>query len=61
MVRYRWNVNDLAIWDNSACNHCATFDYSELRAGDRTVCVGETPFFDKENGKSKKQATGSYV
>ncbi|GAA5859517.1 hypothetical protein JCM5353_001265 [Sporobolomyces roseus] len=61
MVRYRWNVNDLAIWDNSACNHCATFDYSELRAGDRTVCVGETPFFDKENGKSKKQTTGSYV
>ncbi|GAA5949301.1 hypothetical protein JCM3765_003364 [Sporobolomyces pararoseus] len=61
MVRYRWNVNDLAIWDNSACNHCATFDYSELRTGDRTVCVGETPFFDRENGKSRKQTTGSYV
>ncbi|GAA5872842.1 hypothetical protein JCM16303_006850 [Sporobolomyces ruberrimus] len=61
MVRYRWKVNDLAIWDNSACNHCATFDYSELRSGDRTVCVGEIPFFDRENGKSRKQATGSYV
>lgn len=61
MVRYRWNVNDLAIWDNSACNHCATFDYSELRSGDRTVCVGEIPFFDRENGKSRKQTTNSYV
>ncbi|GAA5831622.1 hypothetical protein JCM3766R1_004956 [Sporobolomyces carnicolor] len=61
MVRYRWNVNDLAIWDNSACNHCATFDYSELRSGDRTVCVGEIPYFDQEDGKSRKQATGSYV
>lgn len=61
MLRYRWNVNDLAIWDNSACNHCATFDYSELRAGDRTVCVGETPYFDRESGQSRKQATGSYV
>ncbi|GAA5997328.1 hypothetical protein JCM5350_002347 [Sporobolomyces pararoseus] len=61
MVRYRWNVNDLAIWDNSACNHCATFDYSELRSGDRTVCVGEMPFFDRENGKSRKQTTNSYV
>ncbi|GAA5903594.1 TauD/TfdA dioxygenase family protein [Sporobolomyces salmoneus] len=61
MVRYRWNVNDLAIWDNSAANHCATFDYSEYRTGDRTVCVGEIPYFDREEGKSRKQSTGSYV
>ncbi|KAK4704930.1 hypothetical protein P7C70_g1279, partial [Phenoliferia sp. Uapishka_3] len=67
-VRYRWNPNDLAIWDNRRCAeyqfylrrtasltpgylslstlHVATFDYDELRAGDRTVCVGEVPYFD---------------
>ncbi|GAA6061402.1 hypothetical protein JCM10212_004460 [Sporobolomyces blumeae] len=61
MVRYRWNKNDLAIWDNSAANHCATFDYTELRAGDRTVCIGETPVFDAEHGTSRKLATGSFV
>lgn len=22
-VRYRWGVNDLAIWDNRSTNHCA--------------------------------------
>ncbi|GAA5955342.1 hypothetical protein JCM21900_005776 [Sporobolomyces salmonicolor] len=61
MVRYRWNPNDLAIWDNAAVNHVATFDYRELRAGDRTVCVGEIPFYDAENGRSRKAATGSAV
>lgn len=45
-VRYRWNPNDLAIWDNRSTLHVATFDYDELRQGDRTVCVGETPYLD---------------
>ena len=26
--------------------HVATFDYSELRSGDRAVCVGEVPYLD---------------
>ncbi|GAA6036491.1 hypothetical protein JCM8097_003532 [Rhodosporidiobolus ruineniae] len=61
MLSYRWNVNDLAIWDNSAVNHAATFDYTEARAGDRTVCVGEIPYFDAENGRSRKATLGQQI
>ncbi|KAK4706020.1 hypothetical protein P7C70_g170, partial [Phenoliferia sp. Uapishka_3] len=53
-VRYRWNPNDLAIWDNRSTLHVATFDYEELRAGDRTVCVGENPYFDP-NATGRKE------
>ncbi|KAM0747911.1 taurine catabolism dioxygenase [Meredithblackwellia eburnea MCA 4105] len=45
-VRFRWNTNDLAIWDNRSTLHVATFDYDELRAGDRTVVCGEVPYLD---------------
>ncbi|ORY86712.1 putative TfdA family taurine dioxygenase [Leucosporidium creatinivorum] len=52
-VRYRWGINDLAIWDNRSTNHSATFDYSALRKGDRAVCCGEQPYYD-HNGLSRK-------
>lgn len=55
MVRYKWNVNDLAVWDNRSTSHAATFDYTELRAGDRVVCVGEKPYFDP-NSISKAES-----
>ncbi|GAA5826055.1 hypothetical protein JCM11251_000108 [Rhodosporidiobolus azoricus] len=61
MLSYRWNVNDLAIWDNAAVNHAATFDYTEARSGDRTVYVGEIPYFDAEGGKSRKVTLGQVV
>jgi len=53
-VKYRWAKQDLAIWSNSVVNHLATFDFSEHRAGDRAVVVGETPYFDAES-ISRKQ------
>ncbi|BGP13487.1 hypothetical protein JCM10213_001760 [Rhodosporidiobolus nylandii] len=61
MLSYRWNVNDLAIWDNAAVQHAATFDYTEKRAGDRTVCVGEVPFHDAEGGRSRKETLGQPI
>ncbi|KAF8579129.1 taurine catabolism dioxygenase [Ramaria rubella] len=49
-VRYRWNVNDIAIWDNRSTFHTATNDYgTERRAGDRVVSIGERPFFDPKS------------
>ncbi|TNY22848.1 putative TfdA family taurine dioxygenase [Rhodotorula diobovata] len=60
-VRYRWSEGDLCIWDNSACLHCATFDYDEERSGDRTVFVGEAPAFDAERGRSRREALASVV
>ena len=39
-VRYRWGLNDVAIWDNRSNYHTATFDYGqEKRVGDRVVSV----------------------
>ncbi|EXJ89613.1 hypothetical protein A1O3_02680 [Capronia epimyces CBS 606.96] len=36
-VRFRWNKNDIAIWDN---------DYDAPRAGNRVVSIGEKPYLD---------------
>ena len=45
-VRFRWNKNDLAIWDNRSNWHCATYDYEAARAGDRVASLGEAPYLD---------------
>lgn len=47
-VRYRWEKNDLAIWDNRSSLHAATPDYLHLgpRSGVRAVSCGEVPFYD---------------
>jgi len=56
-VRYKWSVNDLAIWDNRCTYHCATFDFTETRIGDRAVGIGERPYFEPES-KSRREALG---
>ncbi|KAJ7269216.1 hypothetical protein C8J57DRAFT_1066991, partial [Mycena rebaudengoi] len=49
-VRYRWGVNDVAIWDNRCALHTATNDYgSKAREGNREVGIGEKPFFVELN------------
>ncbi|GAA5870099.1 hypothetical protein JCM1840_003581 [Sporobolomyces johnsonii] len=45
-VKYKWAQHDVALWSNSVVNHLATFDFSEYRAGDRAVVVGERPYYD---------------
>ncbi|KAF2125897.1 TfdA family taurine catabolism dioxygenase TauD [Dothidotthia symphoricarpi CBS 119687] len=54
-VRFRWQQNDLAIWDNRSTWHCATYDYTDPRAGDRVCSVGEAPYLDVRS-KSRKEA-----
>lgn len=54
-VRFKWNKNDLAIWDNRSNFHCATYDYPEVRTGDRACSLGEAPYFDPAS-KSRKVA-----
>jgi alpha-ketoglutarate-dependent taurine dioxygenase len=56
-VRFKWRPNDLAIWDNRSMWHCATYDYSDPRAGDRVCSVGEAPYLDL-NSKGRKEALG---
>ncbi|KAI1469656.1 taurine catabolism dioxygenase [Daldinia caldariorum] len=56
-VRFRWNKNDLAIWDNRSVFHTATNDYIGKRQGNRVVSIGEKPYFDP-NSKSRREALG---
>ncbi|BDD56716.1 hypothetical protein MPDQ_000141 [Monascus purpureus] len=54
-VRFKWNTNDLAIWDNRSVFHTATFDYQGKRQGNRAVSLGEIPYFDPAS-KSRREA-----
>jgi taurine dioxygenase len=43
-VRWRWNAGDVAIWDNTATQHCAINDYGdEKRVVHRSTIMGEAP------------------
>lgn len=59
-VRFKWRPNDLAMWDNRSMWHCATYDYSEARAGDRVCSLGEAPYLDL-NSKGRKEALAQYA
>ncbi|XPS81293.1 hypothetical protein M3J09_013231 [Ascochyta lentis] len=54
-VRFKWRPNDLAIWDNRSTWHCATYDYSDPRAGDRVCSVGEAPYLDRESRSRREE------
>ncbi|KAL7629487.1 hypothetical protein AAE478_001007 [Parahypoxylon ruwenzoriense] len=56
-VRFRWNKNDLAVWDNRSVFHTATNDYVGKRQGNRVVSIGEKPYYDP-NSKSRREALG---
>jgi alpha-ketoglutarate-dependent taurine dioxygenase len=56
-VRFKWNKNDMAIWDNRSTWHCATYDYEEARAGDRVCSLGEAPYLDLKS-TGRKEALG---
>jgi taurine dioxygenase len=44
MVRFRWEKDSIAIWDNAATQHYAVFDYApHFRAGQRLTCGSFTP------------------
>ncbi|WP_223528650.1 TauD/TfdA dioxygenase family protein [Pseudomonas sp. GL-R-19] len=44
-VRWRWEPNSVAIWDNSATQHYAVMDYPAChRKMDRTVIIGSKPY-----------------
>ncbi|KAL5113424.1 hypothetical protein ACEQ8H_008692 [Pleosporales sp. CAS-2024a] len=57
-VRFKWQQNDLAIWDNRSTWHCATYDYGDPRAGDRVCSLGEAPYLDLES-KGRRESLAS--
>jgi taurine dioxygenase len=42
-VRFNWNVNDVAFWDNRCCLHYAVADYDSRRIMKRVALVGSRP------------------
>jgi alpha-ketoglutarate-dependent taurine dioxygenase len=40
-VRFRWEKNDIAVWDNRSTFHTATMDYTGERKGIRGTSIGE--------------------
>ncbi len=46
-VRFRWEANSVALWDNRCAQHYASWDYfPETRTGYRVTTIGERPFLD---------------
>ncbi|KAM0806629.1 putative alpha-ketoglutarate-dependent sulfonate dioxygenase [Seiridium cardinale] len=54
-VRFRWNENDVAIWDNRSVFHTGTNDFQGKRQGNRVVSLGEKPFYNPAS-KSRREA-----
>lgn len=53
-VRFKWNSQDVAFWDNRTTSHSASFGYYPYRRhGVRVTVTGEVPVFDK-NGTSQQ-------
>ncbi len=46
-VRFTWEPNSIAFWDNRACQHYATSDYwPNVRRVERVTIMGDTPYHD---------------
>lgn len=54
-VRFKWEKDNVAIWDNRSTFHTATNDYGDAaRQGNRVVSLGERPYFDPAS-KSRRE------
>jgi len=43
-MRWRWQRNDIAVWDNRSFQHYAVRDYTERRVMEKTNIAGDRPF-----------------
>ncbi|OJD40212.1 alpha-ketoglutarate-dependent taurine dioxygenase [Diplodia corticola] len=54
-VRFQWNKNDVAFWDNRVTNHSASYGFApHRRHAVRVCCQAERPYFS-EDGKSQEE------
>ncbi|MFM8769994.1 MAG: TauD/TfdA dioxygenase family protein [Rubrivivax sp.] len=56
MVRFRWEKDSIAIWDNAGTQHYAVFDYApHYRAGQRLTCGRFTPTLQAATSPKRKR------
>ncbi|KAI4256066.1 MAG: hypothetical protein LQ352_002256 [Teloschistes flavicans] len=54
-VRYQWQKDDVAFWDNRICNHSASYGFApHRRHAVRVACQAERPVFDP-TGRSQEE------
>jgi sulfonate dioxygenase len=54
-VRFQWNANDVAFWDNRVCNHSASYGFApHRRHAVRVAATGERPVYLPE-GRSQEE------
>lgn len=55
-VRFTWQPNSVAFWDNRSCQHYAVSDYyPALRTAERVTIAGDTPYFDADAAPATKR------
>jgi taurine dioxygenase len=48
-VRFHWEPNSMAFWDNRSCQHYAVSDYwPQVRRAERVTIIGDTPYYDAD-------------
>lgn len=46
-VRFQWEPNSIAFWDNRSCQHYAVSDYwPDVRRVERVTIIGDAPYYD---------------
>lgn len=46
-VRFQWEPNSIAFWDNRSCQHYAVSDYfPNVRRVERVTIIGDAPYYD---------------
>jgi taurine dioxygenase len=55
-VRFGWEDNSIAFWDNRSCQHYAVSDYwPNVRRAERVTIIGDYPYYD--DSKSPTEPT----
>lgn len=60
-VRFQWQKNDVAFWDNRICNHSASYGFApHRRHAVRVAACAERPYFDPTSKSQEEEMNARY-
>ncbi|KAL9000127.1 MAG: hypothetical protein Q9169_001202 [Polycauliona sp. 2 TL-2023] len=60
-VRFQWQKNDVAFWDNRICNHSASYGFTgHRRHAVRVASQAERPYFDPAGRSQEEELNASF-